>query len=139
MRARNIVVAVLVAVTTAGCTDECALEGQTAKDSLDNAAPGAVLTLALAGCSTCGHTKLTAIWNGSNLLDATGYVEIQLSPQCFVRDTTVMATPFERSGIADTNVKNCGAVVDYAAYVTNRTNVTLDYMDIHMTCPTLAE
>jgi hypothetical protein len=138
MRAHWVVV-ILASVVVSGCipTDACDANGQSNHNELVNAAPGAVLTLALAGCSTCAHSHVSGYWTKTSTdLNTTGYVEIQLFPRCFVRDITVMANPGDGEGIADGNVKNCGDVVDYDGYVTNRTNVTLDKMEITMVCPT---
>lgn len=131
----------VVVVAISGCIeDACDVSGKTVHDEVANAAPGAVLTLALEDCSTCGHTRATGKWSldGFNP-GTTGHVEVQLSPKCLVRDTTVMANPLDGEGVADTNVKNCGEIVGYNAYVTNRTNMTLLKMELTLVCPTLAE
>jgi hypothetical protein len=137
-------VVAVVLVLLSGCIskDECNLEGKKAEGDLINAAPGAVIAKSLAGCSTCGHSKVKAHW--SNLTidpSTTGYVEIQLAPHCLSRDTTVMADvqTSNGEGVADNNYMNCGDVVDYDGYVTNRTNVTLQFMDMEMICPTTGE
>jgi len=132
------VVVITAAVAVSGCIKEaCDATGKYAEDTVINAAPGAVLSLALEGCSTCAHSHVSGYWPKANTdLSTTGYVEIQLIPRCFVRDITTMANPRDGEGIADGNVKNCGDVVDYDGYVTNRTNVTLDMMEIHIVCPT---
>jgi hypothetical protein len=128
-------------VALSGCIvskDECNKSAKKAMDTMEQASPGAVLTVALTGCSTCDHSSVQGRWS-LPATATTGYVEIQLSPHCLVRDTTVMVTPDTDTGVADNNFKNCGDVIDLDGYVTNRSNVTLEHMYIELTCPSLGE
>jgi len=129
-----------IVVLLSGCIiskDECNKSAKKATDDITQAAPGAVLAVALSGCSTCDHSSVQGKWPYQ--MNATGYIEIQLSPHCFVQDTTIMANPTADTGVADNNWKNCGDVIDLDGYVTNRTNVTLPYMSIELTCPSMGE
>lgn len=130
-----------IVVFLSGCIiskDECAVRDKKGEDYLEQAAPGAILSVALRGCSTCGHSSVTGRWEPSPEA-ITGDIEVQLVPHCFVRDTTVYGAPGERNTSADNNWKNCGDVIDVDAYVTNRTNGTLLFMSIDARCPSLEE
>ena len=136
------VVAVAV-VFLAGCIfaeeNKCIVDKQ-ADDEKLVAAPGAVLAVALAGCSTCDHSHVNAYWQTPGT-PATGDIEIQLVPHCPVRDTTVLVPVTANPGVgtADNNWRNCGDVIDLDAYVTNRSDATLDRMSIQLFCPRLEE
>ncbi len=135
----KVVVAVLLLLS--GCIFEgnkCTVDKQ-ADDEIQNAAPGAVVSVALAGCSTCDHAHVNAYWQPP--ASGTGNIEIQLSPVCPVQDTEVLVpvTTSPGTGTADNNWKNCGDVIDVNAYVTNRSDVTLDRMSIQLFCPRLEE
>src|SRR3954468_8655603 len=97
---------VVVLGVLSGCIvskDECKAYGKSATDEIHQAAPGAVLAVALAGCSTCGHSQVEAHWSLPANQSATGTVEIQLVPHCLVRDTTLTVDVFTGTGIADNN------------------------------------
>ena len=135
---------VVVVVLASGCilpasNDECKLNGHVASQDSADWAPGAVIPLAVAACSTCGHSHVSANWDKPTESNVTGYVELQLSPICPVQDTTVMANPATGEGLADNNHKNCGDMIDYNGYVTNRTNVTLHRVKASLVCPTMGE
>ena len=127
----------VLVVVASGCDPgSCKATGKSAMNALADAAPGAVLTVALAGCSTCAHSHVSGYWS-TNTVDSqtTGTVELQLSPSCFVKDVQVDAPPRDGNGIADGNFQNCGDTVDYSAYMTNRTNVTFDTFQMTLVCP----
>jgi len=82
---------VLVWLVASGCdAGSCKAGAKTAMNTLADAAPGAVLTVALSDCSTCAHGHATGYWSKNNFgVSNTGTVEVQLSPGCFVQDITV--------------------------------------------------
>lgn len=140
MRATWVVV-VLALLTLPGCPgDACELSGQSENARGTDFPPGAVLSFALRGCSTCDHSRISAVWDITGVdSNTTGNVEIQLSPHCPVRDMTSEVPANIGDGFADNNYRNCGDVIDLDGYVTNRTNVVLKSIDVTMRCAALEE
>jgi len=131
---------VVIALVGTGCEEDlCDLDGISKTGELLRAAPDGMLMVTATGCSTCGHAKVTGTWDLAVDPSATGTVEIILSPQCPVADIEVQVQPGASFGGAEGNVRNCGDVVDYVGYVTNRTNLTFERMTIQLTCPTYME
>jgi len=136
------VVVVLAAVMTSGCIgDECKLSGQSTENKMVNVPPGAIMTMALQGCSTCDHSQNSVVWTMAEADKeiASGDVEISLSPHCPVREHISVVPVINGDGFADNNYRNCGDVIDIDGYVTNRSNVTLLTVNARMRCASLDE
>jgi hypothetical protein len=138
MRSSLVVVMMLLAGLSAGCPGDCLMEGKQDHEITLQVPPGSSVPLTLTGCSTCDHAQLKAMWDsGGSESTATGTIDLVLSPQCFVRDTKMTYPPTSFIGLVDTNVKNCGAIVDYSATVTNNTNVMLPKIEAYLVCATV--